>query len=363
MTEENGARLAEIQRTLLSGARGGKPLDELYHPADIAASISRLEDDQSMLKAFLATGVEMGSQILPLLDDHVRELILNNTDPETLAEIIGEMNTDDAADMVGEMEEEVAEEVLEATDMQVVQEVSRLAKYPPETAGGIMQTELLAARQGMTLDEVIMLLRSMSQTSRDVYNVFVVDMEGKLIGVTPIIELLLHYGGKKIGELVDESHPPLFVYADEDQENVAKIFKKYDVISLAVVDRQMMLLGRILIDDIVDVMVEEADEDIMKMAGANDEVLYKSTSTLEMARHRLPWLAASLVGGFLTGGLIWYFQGTLEGVMALATFIPIVMGLSGNVGTQSSTLVVRGMATGRLDTGSLSGFLFKEFMV
>lgn len=362
MTPEEEKYLA-IQEEILGQGQPDKSLEDMYHPADIAAAIEHIEDESRMLEAFSAVGVEMGSQILPLLDESSRELILDNSTPEELAELIGEMNTDDAADLLGEMEEEVAEEVLGSTSAEVDAQVSRLLQFEPETAGGIMQTELIAAREEMTLDQTLDLLRSRPDINREVYNIFVVDNLGRLKGVAPIIELLLNPGMKKVGDMVDEGHPPIYVYADDDQENVASLFKKYDLISLAVVDRNMVLLGRILIDDIVDVFVEEADEDIMALVGAGDEVLSPATSVVEMARYRLPWLTASLAGGFVTGALILLFKGTLEAAIALAAFIPIVMGMSGNVGSQSSTLVVRGIATGRIDPGALGAFIFKEVKV
>ncbi|MDH5639175.1 MAG: magnesium transporter, partial [Nitrospinota bacterium] len=340
-----------------------KALEDLFHPADIAAAIEHIEDESKMLEAFTATGVGMGSQILPLLDESARELILDNSSAEELAELIGVMNTDDAADLLGEMEEDVAEEVLGAAPAEVDAQVSRLLKFEPETAGGIMQTELIAAREDMTLDQTLDLLRSRPDINREVYNIFVVDNLGRLKGVAPIIELMLNPGEKIVGDMVDAGHPPIYVYADDDQENVASLFKKYDLISLAVVDRNMVLLGRILIDDIVDVLVEEADEDIMALVGAGDEVLSPATSVVAMARYRLPWLTASLGGGFVTGVLIWSFKGTLETAIALAAFIPIVMGMSGNVGAQSSTLVVRGIATGRIEQGALVAFILKEMKV
>jgi magnesium transporter len=363
MITHNGAKLGEIQDALLAPRGLAKPMEELYHPADIAAAIGRIGEKSEMLRAFGSLSVKLRPEILSLLDASARGVILENAVPETLAEIIGGMNTDDAADVLGEMREEKAGQVLDASREDVEKEVSRLLEFGPKTAGGIMQTELFSAREEMTLDEALVILRSRPDISRGVYNMFVVDSRGRLKGVVPIIELLLNPGETKIAAIMDESHPPLYARANDDQENVARIFKKYDLISLAVVDKEMNLLGRILIDDIVDVMEEEADEDIMKMAGARDEALSRAASTMAMARYRLPWLAASLGGGFVTGSLIWAYKGTLESIMALATFIPIVMGMSGNVGSQSSTLIIRGISTGRLEAGALREFLIREFKV
>ena len=360
---EDEEKLEIIQQELLGQRTPEKPMDEAYHPADIAAAIQSLEDKSKVLKAFQSVGVDLGSEVLPLLEDPAREHILSNTPPETLAEIIVEMDSDDAADILGEMDSGDAEEVLDAAPVEVDEEVSRLMLFGPETAGGLMQTELFSVDQSSTLDETLALFRSLPEINREVYNMFVIDKDGKLKGVLPIIELLLNPGDRNIAGMIDESHPPIYVFADEDQEHVAQVFKKYDLISVAVVDRDMVLLGRVLIDDIVDVIEEEADEDIMRLAGAEEEILSRAISPVEMARYRLPWLATSLGGGFATGALIWLFRGTLEGLIALATFIPMVMGISGNVGIQSSTLVIRGLATGRLAEGSLVSFLFKELRV
>lgn len=337
------------------------PLDG-YHPADIAEAISVIDGDERKLKAFARLGVEIGSEVLPLLDDASRDLILKKISPVKLGHLIGEMNSDDAADILGEIDVRKVENILGAVPADVDMEVSRLMEFHEETAGGLMQTELISVPGTYTVSRTLDEIRSRAEETGEFHNIFVVDGLGRLVGVVPLNALILKPADSLMTDLAEE-YPLIYAEVDMDQEKVAEIFKRYDVVSLPVVGEGMTLLGRILIDDIVDVMEAETNEDIMIMAGADDEALIQTYTALEMVRFRLPWLGTSLVGGFITGALIWEFKSDISEALALAAFIPVVMGMSGNVGAQSSALVIRGLATGKVVFGQLMPYFLKELRV
>ncbi|VAX18853.1 Mg/Co/Ni transporter MgtE, CBS domain-containing [hydrothermal vent metagenome] len=349
-----------VLREIESGTVAGIP--EKHHPADIALALDQVTDENLILKFFLALDHESASEILIHLNDHTRDLILEKSPAEKLGVLIEEMDSDDAADILADVDEERVEDIMETVSDDVDEEVSRLMEYDEDTAGGIMQTEFASIHGESTITETIEELRTKAEDIGEFHNVFVVDEQKRLLGTLPLHTLIINSGDTLIKDLL-EGHDPISVTADTDQEEVAHIVKRYDLVSLPVVDEVGKLLGRIVVDDIVDVLEEEASEDIMKMAGTHDEALVQTHSSVEMAKYRFPWLASSLVAGFVAGSLIWQFKATLSEALALVAFIPVVMGISGNVGSQSSALVVRGMATGKIDPGSLGWYLVKELKI
>ncbi|MGK7346732.1 MAG: magnesium transporter [Candidatus Nitrospinota bacterium M3_3B_026] len=345
--------------------RGGDALASVLaesHPSEIAAAIDRFEDEEKILETFGALGPEDCAEVLPHLNDRARSLVLEKSSAARLCEVIEELDSDDAADILADMSKERAEEVLRIMSEETGEEVIRLMAYDEDSAGHLMQTELIAVPEGFTVAETIEKIRATAAAARDIHNVFVVDGMGRLRGVAPLSSLILSSPDAEIRDVM-EDQPPIYVTVDADQEHVADLFKRYDLVSLPVVGPDMTLLGRILVDDIVDVLEKEADEDIMIMAGAHDEALVQTRTAAQMARYRLPWLGSSLVGGLITGALLWQFKMTISEALALTAFIPVVMGLSGNVGAQSSALVIRGIATGRMDSGSLRRYFSREVMV
>ncbi len=358
MTQELEQKILE---SIMAHSQDGDTLDE-YHPADIAEAIDRLEDDERKLAAFYKLGVDLESEVLPLLNEYTTSLILEKTDASKLGDIIGEMDSDDAADILGGVDDKRAEDILDTVPDDVDKTVTRLMEFDEESAGGIMQTEMVSVLDNFTVTEAIENLRSLDDDAADIHNVFVTDKDGKLMGAAPITELILQPADTKMSELI-EGRPPIYAMSDMDQEQVAELFKKYDLVSLPVVEKNMILIGRILFDDIIDVVEEEANEDIIRLAGADDEALTQNLPVAGMVKYRLPWLGASLIGGFITGVLIWEFRLTMQEALALAAFIPVVMGMSGNVGAQSSALVIRGMATGKVEHSSLGQYLIKEVKI
>lgn len=353
-----------IQRNLDSFLEGGRD-EELgrllvdLHPADVA-EIIEYEDEDVKRRVFGLLAAEQAAEVLLELSDVAREQILEPIDVDRLSEMVAEMDSDDAADIVAELKAEDQAAVLEAIEPEDSAEVRRLLLYDEESAGGIMQLELISAREDETVAEIVERIREIGDEVEDLNYVFVVDTQNRLRGWVSLRQLLLARSDQHLGEMMVSCE--LVIPVDEDQEQVAQDFQKYDVRSAPVVDAQGRLLGRITVDDVFDVYSEEVDEDFYRMAGTSEEEVY-SDRILRISRLRLPWLLVNLTGGLVTGYLVWLFKVALQDVLALVTFIPAIMALGGSVGMQSSTIIVRGMALGRIGTGQVASVLFKEFRV
>jgi len=331
-----------------------------FHPADIADLIDALDEDKKK-KLFGLLQVETASDVIMEINEISRELIVEDISQDKLTRIVDDMESDDATDFIGELPEEQAQHILRQIDKEDSEEVQELLRYDEETAGGIMQLELVAVPQSVTVKGAIEQIRSSAGEVEDLHNVFIIDEEKKLVGVLPLRKLILASPDSQIKSIMDPAD--INVTPDVDQEEVAEIFRKYDIVSLPVVDRERKLIGRILVDDVVDVIEREDSEDIMKMAGMPEEELVYGGHILQISRARLPWLITNLFGGLLTGYLMWLFKITLHEVLALVTFIPVITAMGGNIGIQSSSIMVRGFAIGRVDFNNLRTVLFKEMRI
>lgn len=331
------------------------------HPDDIAELLENLEEEEKS-KLFRILDVETASDVIMELNDISRELIIEEMSSEEISEIVDDMPSDDAADLIGDLPEEQAQEVLSHIDQEKSEDVQMLLEYPEDSAGGIMQTELISVEQHSSVSEAIELIRSHSEEVEDFHNVFAIDENDKLVGVLPLRKLILAKAETLISNIMDKS--VIYVNAGMDQEEVANTVKKYDLISLPVVDSDMRLLGRIMVDDVMDVIQEEDSEDIFRMAGISEEedVVY-SGSTYKVCMTRLPWLVFILFGTLLSGYFLWVYESTLKELLALVTFVPVICAMSGNVGVQSTSIVIRGLATGRIDFLNLRKMVLKELMV
>lgn len=331
-----------------------------FHPADIADLIDALEEDKKT-RLFGLLQVETAADVIMEIDEISRELIMEDIPQDRLTQIVDDMESDDATDLISELPREQAQHILRQIDKEDSEEVQELLKYGKETAGGIMQLELVAVLQSVTVKDAIEQIRACVGEVEDLHNVFIIDEERKLVGMLPLRKLILASTDRLIESLMDPA--TINVTPEVDQEEVAEIFRKYDIISLPVVDQEGKLLGRILVDDVVDVIEKEDSEDIMKMAGMPEEELVYGSHVLKISRARLPWLITNLFGGLLTGYLMWLFRMTLHEVLALVTFIPVITAMGGNIGIQSSSIMVRGFAIGRVDFNNLRRVLFKEIRI
>lgn len=330
------------------------------HPADIVDIIVNLnEDDSEYLFSLLPT--ELASEVIADLDDYNRDQILEDLEDRRLTEIVDEMDSDDATDLVLDLPEEKAQKVLDGIDLQDSQEVQELLQHEEDTAGGIMALEFICVHQNSSVDEAIEQIRARAEEVEEVYNVYVIDDERKLRGILPVKQLILTGGNTRILDIIKRDI--ISVTEEMDQEEVAKIVKKYDLVAVPVVDEEGRLVGRITIDDILDVVDEEASEDIHKLAGITDEVEIHETSSFKMSRVRLPWLLFSFVGEIGSALVMQHFQASLEKIIIAAFFIPIIMAMGGNAGIQSSTIMVRGLALGDIGLLHAKKQILKELRV
>ncbi len=331
-----------------------------FHPADIADLIDAL-DEEKKKKFFGLLQVETASDVIMEIDDISRELIVEDISQDKLTQIVDDMESDDATDLISELPEEQAQRILSDIAKEDSEEVQELLQYEEDSAGGIMQLELVAVPQDVTVRDAIEQIRSRAHEVEDLHNVFIVDDDRKLVGVLPLRKLILASPESPIAPIMDSA--TINVTPEEDQEVVAEIFRKYDIVSLPVVDHAGKLLGRIMVDDVVDVIEQEDSEDIMKMAGIPEEDLVYGSRIFAISRARLPWLITNLFGGLLTGYLMWLFRIALHEILALVTFIPVITAMGGNIGIQSSSIMIRGFAVGRVDFNNLRRFLFNEIRI
>ena len=353
---EKVSRLLEAGRTTEAAA-----LVEELHPADLAMVVEYLPEDDK-LRLFGALSPATAAEVVVELSDATREQVLSGLGTGRLSAMVDDMPSDEATDIIADLPQDVAREVLERIDRQDSDEVRELLQYPEDTAGGLMQLELVAAREDQTVAEVIEQIRRKKDEVGELHNIYVVDPERRLLGYVPVTRLILAEPHTPIRELVEDC--PLVVRAHEDQEDVAHRFRRYDVVSAPVVDDQGHLLGRITIDDMMEVLEEEAHEDFMRMAGTSaEEDLFYSEHIFRISRLRLPWLVVNLLGGLVTGALLWHFKVTLADALVLVTFVPVITAMGGNAGLQSSTLTVRGFAVGRISLQSFWRVLWREFRV
>ncbi len=329
------------------------------HPADIADLIDNL-DDQEKLHLFSLLDVDKASDVILELSDLSREQIIEDLSDKQLTEIIDEMDSDDAADFIAELTEDQAKTVLEGIEPEESDEVKELLKYEDDTAGGIMQSELVSVKAEAMINDAFQAVVDAKDEIENIYNIFIVDKENKLIGVVPLQRLITAKRFSPIIGAIDTSIPS--VEPDLDQEQVARMFEKYDLVSLPVVDREEHLLGRITIDDIIDVMEEETSEDLYRIAGLDeDDTVFNNP--LESVRKRLPWLYLNLLTALVSVLVIGFFEDTITTMVALAVFMPVVAGLGGNAGSQTLTLIVRGMALGEITFDNAKRALYRQIMV
>ncbi|MDR1546081.1 MAG: magnesium transporter [Deltaproteobacteria bacterium] len=327
------------------------------HPADVAEALSPL-DMEDTIKVMSFLDIQQAADVLVELSDSSRDQVALGLPRDQLTKLVAEMDSDDAADIVGDLDGAAAEEVLSAIGGEDSEDVRRLLMYDGETAGGLMQIELISAADSDAVAEVVEKIREVGEDYDELGQIFVVGPDRSFLGAVSLKSLLLASPRQSIGELVRKP-TALVVRVDEDQESVAQKFQKYDVRSAPVVDSQNRLLGRITVDDIMDVVNQEADKDFYRLAGSSEEEIYAS-GALRTAALRLPWLLFNLGGGFITSFILTRFEASLVKTMALVTFVPLVMSLSGAVGSQSATITVRGLATGRIAAGQLARNLLKE---
>lgn len=329
------------------------------HPADIADLIDELEEEDR-LHLFSLLDVDKASDVILELSDTSREQLIEDLSNEKLTDIIEEMESDDKADIIAELSDDQAKAVLDSIEPEESQEVQELLKYADDTAGGIMQAELVSVRKDATINDAFQAVADAKDEIENIHNIFVVDETDKLIGTVPLQSIITTTRFAPIMDVIDEDIPS--VPHDMDQEEVARLFKKYDLVSIGVVDNQQRLLGRITIDDVVDAIQEETSEDIYRIAGlGEDDTVFNNTTN--SIKKRLPWLYLNLITALASVLVIGFFEETIKLMVALVFFMPVVAGLGGNAGSQTLTLIVRGMALGEITFENAKRALFRQIAV
>lgn len=291
------------------------------------------------------------------VDDDEYESYLKEMNTTYGAEMLSHMYTDDAVDVLNELDNHQRESYLEMMDEEVAGEISELLGYAEDTAGSIMTTEYVAIPENSTVRSAMTILRKEAPNAETIYYVFVVDDVHRLTGVVSLRDLIIAEEEALIRDIMNER--VVMVHVDDDQEAVAQIMKDYNFLATPVIDNKGKLLGIITVDDIIDVIDEEASEDYSKLAGISDMDKF-DMNPLQSATKRLPWLVVLLFLGMLTANLMGQFEATLEKVALLAIFIPLIAGTSGNSGTQALAVAIRGIATGDLEKENKFKLLIRE---
>ncbi|MGH2575739.1 MAG: magnesium transporter, partial [Ignavibacteria bacterium] len=276
-----------------------------------------------------------------------KKVILNSLLPGDISTLVGQMDSDDATDIVSELTENVARDVLSLMKTEDSNQVQELLKYDEHTAGGIMAKEFVDVKATDTIEKAIREIKIEAVDIEHLYHVWVTDDERRLIGIVSLINIILSIDTPSVIIADIMNTEAISVDVDTDQEEVAKIFQKYDLVTLPVVDKNKKLVGRISIDDIVDVIEQEFSEDVAKIVGSGADEL-QSKSPFQIAMLRLPWVLITLGIQFIAGLVINYYDETLTKVILLASFMPIISAISGNTGLQASAMTVRGLAVGNV---------------
>lgn len=331
------------------------------HYADIGAVIDELEIEEAAY-VFSLLDEETQGDMLMELDEDLREHLLNTLSTKQIAEQLSQMDSDDAADLISELPEEKVEEIIsQITDNEAAEDLVDLLNYAPDTAGGMMQKEFIQARIDWPVNRCIVELRKQAEDVEKIYTIYVVDDQDKLLGFLSLKSLLFASPKTIIEELYVDKNV-ISVKTGDDNEQVARIMEKYDLVSVPVVNLQNKLVGRITIDDVVDVIMDEADKDFQLASGISENI-ESSYSVWRISRARMPWLLIGLLGGVFGAQVISGFEGGIAEVPELAFFIPLITAMGGNVGVQSSAIVVQSLARGSDQFGSIMKKIAKESLV
>ncbi|MDF2074524.1 magnesium transporter [Pseudomonas mendocina] len=340
--------LAELQRKL-----------EDLHPADIAHILEALPLDER-LTVWQLVKAERDGDILLEVSDAVRETLIADMDDHEILAAAKDLDADELADLAPELPRDVVHELMESLDAQQRERVRSALSYEEDQVGALMDFEMVTIREDVSLEVVLRYLRRLKELPGHTDKLFVVDYDGVLKGVLPIKRLLVNDPEKQVGEVMADD--PVSFHPDEDGYDAAQAFERYDLISAPVVDKNGKLIGRLTIDEMVDLIREESESEVLNMAGLREEEDIFA-SVWKSVRNRWAWLAINLVTAFLASRVIGLFEGSIEKLVALAALMPIVAGIGGNSGNQTITMIVRAMALDQVSTGNTARLVRKELGV
>lgn len=354
--------LNELKAVISSGEE--KAMIELIdgvHPADIAEILDELDVHHGKVILNLLDA-DKASDVLIELEEEVRKEYLDSLSSKEIAEqFIENLESDDAADVMSELSEDKREEVIaEIEDVEQASDIVDLLNYEEGTAGALMAKELIWVNENWTVMQSVKEMRRQAENIDQVYTVYVVDDNEKLLGRLPVKKLLTNPVKSKIQDIYKSDIKS--VRTKTPQDEVALIMEKYDLVVLPVIDELHRLVGRITIDDVVDVIKEEADKDYQMASGISSDV-DQTDSVIQLTKARLPWLIIGLAGGMLSALVIGNYEDAIKIIPAMAFFIPLITAMAGNVGVQSSAIIVQGLANHTMEIGGIVPKLSKEFMV
>ncbi|WKZ70655.1 MAG: magnesium transporter [Melioribacteraceae bacterium] len=329
------------------------------HPADLGEIINHL-DFEDAVYTFKLLDHETAGEVLTELDENLREKLLAEIETDHIVNIVDQLDSDDATDIVSDLPEQIQEHVLDKIDKEYSEDVKQLLKYPEDSAGGIMNSDFIFVYESQLVKDAIEEVRKNAEEIDNIYYIYVLKDDHKLVGTVSLKSLLTNPLDKPLSGVMEEDL--LYVTPDVDQEEVARIIEKYDLVAIPVVDENMIMLGRITIDDVVDVINEEASEDLQRIAGLSEEEEY-SDSSFRISRIRLPWLVVALIGQMLSAVVLASFEASLEKMIIATFFIPIVMAMGGSTGTQAAIVMVKSLTESEFWISDSFSRLFKEFRV
>jgi magnesium transporter len=348
-----------MERVEAGDAAAARAMVEPLHPADVADLFELVDpDDRTALATALADLLD--ADVLAEMNEHVREALVEALDPRQVADIAGEMETDDAVAMIEDLEEDEQRAVLRELDPDDRAAIEEALTYPEESAGRLMQRDLIAVPEHWTVGQVIDYLRAEDALTTDFWEIFVVDPQHHPVGTCMLSWVLRARREVAMADLMKREQT--LIPVDMDQEEVALRFQKYALISAAVVDQSGRLVGMITVDDIVHIIQEEASEDVLLMSGAGDEGDINQP-VLESYKARVRWLIANLGTALIPATIIASFEGTIARMVTLAALMPIVAGVGGNAGTQTLAVTVRALATNQLTQSNTARAIVREIRV
>ena len=330
-------------------------------PADIAEIFDEAKDKEIPV-LFRILPKELAAEVFVEFDSDKQEILVNAFSDNELREVLDELFMDDAADIVEEMPATVAKRILRNTDANTRRMINQLLAYPEDSAGSIMTTEYIDLKRTMTVDEAIDRIRKKGINTETIYTCYVIGSRRKLFGTISLRDLVLSDRDEIVGDLMDEN--VISAHTLDDKEEVAAMFERYDMLALPVVDKEGRLVGIVTVDDAIDVIQEEASEDIEKMAAIlPGEKTYLNTGVFETFKSRIPWLLFLMISATFTGAIISTFEAKLAQCIALVAFIPMLMGTGGNAGSQTSVSVIRALSLGDIEFKDILKVIWKELRV
>ncbi|MBC8463899.1 MAG: magnesium transporter [Deltaproteobacteria bacterium] len=361
LTERSRILVESIKRLLRRNATSHlRKIVNKTHAADLSGVFRSLSLSQQHKLFDMIEDVEQKGTLFSSLDEDSFLDLIEDMRDEEIVKILEEMPSDDVADLVGRMQDERSDIILEKMQNEGSDAVEGLLRYDDDTAGGIMVPDFIALRENITAKAAIEMMQKEYSDVEMPFYLYAVDEYGKLVGVSSLRQLVVVPADTPLESFM--TRDVISVHTDTDQEEVAKIVARYDILAVPAVDNTNRLVGIITVDDVIDIIREEATEDILKMAGAGEEFV-ETKSVFKSTKIRLPWLFASCLGGIVAFYVITRFEASLNKLAYLAAFIPVIMGMGGNIGTQSSTIVVRGLAMGRHNIKDIWQVVFKEFSI